>query len=43
MTVYRLGAGSPAVLFAAGEFANGVWGFYRPEASMRKFLLDFRV
>lgn len=43
MAVYRLGAKSPVVLFAAGEFANGVWGFYRPEGSMRKFQLDFRV
>lgn len=43
MTVYRVGARSPVVLFAAGEFANGVWGFYRPKESMREFLSDFRV
>lgn len=28
MSVYRVRGSSPEVLFAAGEFSNGVWGFY---------------
>jgi len=26
--VYRVRHSSPEMLFAAGEFSNGVWGFY---------------
>lgn len=29
MIVYRLEC-APTVVFAAGEFSNGVWGFYEP-------------
>ncbi len=39
MTVYRLAQTRPPVFFAAGEFSNGVWGFYEPADSMRDFLL----
>jgi hypothetical protein len=31
MDVYRTSEG--AVDFAAGEFSNGVWGFFEPEAA----------
>ncbi|MCC3160804.1 hypothetical protein LJ737_26440 [Hymenobacter sp. 15J16-1T3B] len=31
--VYRLGPPEAPVLFAAGEFSNGVWGFYAPAAA----------
>lgn len=31
MFVYEL-AKSPSVRFAAGEFSNGVWGFFVPES-----------
>jgi hypothetical protein len=30
MDVYELDAGGRTVTFAAGEFSNGVWGFYVP-------------
>lgn len=30
MHVYTLAGTEPAVRFAAGEFSNGVWGFYVP-------------
>lgn len=40
MSAYRLVGVEPVVLFAAGEFSNGVWGFYEPSESMRKFLLS---
>ena len=30
MEVYALRAGDGTVRFAAGEFSNGVWGFYVP-------------
>jgi hypothetical protein len=30
MDVYELRAGGKAARFAAGEFSNGVWGFYIP-------------
>jgi hypothetical protein len=30
MNVYEIRAVSPAVVFAAGEFSNGVWGFFMP-------------
>jgi len=30
MSVYEIRAVSPAVVFAAGELSNGVWGFFRP-------------
>lgn len=30
VNVYEIRAVSPAVVFAAGELSNGVWGFYRP-------------
>lgn len=29
MFVYQLET-APAVIFAAGEFSNGVWGFFQP-------------
>jgi hypothetical protein len=28
MWIYRVHGSSPEVLFAAGEFSNGLWGFY---------------
>jgi hypothetical protein len=37
---YRLVGVEPVVLFAAGEFSNGVWGFYEPTDRMRRFLLS---
>ncbi|GAA2241296.1 hypothetical protein GCM10010413_49540 [Promicromonospora sukumoe] len=37
---YRLAGVEPVVLFAAGEFSNGVWGFYEPTDRMRRFLLS---
>lgn len=39
LSVYRLSGLGPAAYFAAGEFSNGVWGFYEPTKSMRNFLL----
>lgn len=30
MSVYEVAGSDPAVRFAAGEFSNGVWGFYVP-------------
>jgi hypothetical protein len=30
MSVYEVADSDPAVRFAAGEFSNGVWGFYVP-------------
>lgn len=27
---FELRAAGGAVVFAAGEFSNGIWGFYRP-------------
>ena len=30
MCVYELRSGGKSVKFAAGEFSNGVWGFYVP-------------
>jgi hypothetical protein len=30
MWVYELRSGGKTVKFAAGEFSNGVWGFYVP-------------
>lgn len=30
MNVYVVGGADPPVRFAAGEFSNGVWGFYVP-------------
>ena len=33
MEVYELHANSKIVKFAAGEFSNGVWGFYIPRLS----------
>jgi hypothetical protein len=39
MNVYRFSELDPAVFFAAGEFSNGVWGFYEPTETMRDFLL----
>lgn len=39
MSVYKFSEVDPAVLFAAGEFSNGVWGSYEPTATMRDFLL----
>jgi len=32
MTLYRLDC-APDVMFAAGEFSNGVWGFFAPVAA----------
>lgn len=40
MSAYRLAGVEPVVLFAAGEFSNGVWGFYEPTDRMRRFLLS---
>ena len=31
MNVYDLAGTDPPVRFAAGEFSNGVWGFYVPD------------
>lgn len=31
-TIYELVGGGKTVRFAAGEFSNGVWGFYRENA-----------
>lgn len=31
MSVYRVAGSAGEVTFAAGEFSNGVWGFYVPE------------
>ena len=31
MWVYELRSGREAVKFAAGEYSNGVWGFYVPD------------
>jgi hypothetical protein len=31
MFVYEAFGSEPPVVFAAGEFSNGVWGFYVPE------------
>jgi hypothetical protein len=28
MTVYEVAGSAPSVRFAAGEFSNGVWGFF---------------
>ena len=33
MSIYRLPVGEGAVEFAAGEFSNGVWGFFTMEPS----------
>ena len=30
MWVYEVKGSAPRVLFAAGEFSNGVWGFFVP-------------
>jgi len=30
MWIYELRVDNEAVMFAAGEFSNGVWGFYVP-------------
>lgn len=30
MSVYEVAGSDPAARFAAGEFSNGVWGFYVP-------------
>lgn len=32
MWIYELRANGETVKFAAGEFSNGVWGFFVPEA-----------
>jgi hypothetical protein len=28
MAVYEVAGAQPRIVFAAGEFSNGVWGFY---------------
>jgi hypothetical protein len=38
MLVYTLAATNPEVRFAAGEFSNGVWGFYVPRLGGRSSL-----
>jgi hypothetical protein len=30
MFTYRIAGANPPVIFAAGEFSNGVWGFFVP-------------
>ncbi len=30
MTVYEVAGSAPPIRFAAGEFSNGVWGFFVP-------------
>jgi hypothetical protein len=30
MFTYEVAGSSPSITFAAGEFSNGVWGFYAP-------------
>ena len=35
MFVYELDGPAGPLKFAAGEFSNGVWGFYVPEAAGR--------
>lgn len=30
MFVYEVAVGARTITFAAGEFSNGVWGFFRP-------------
>jgi hypothetical protein len=35
MWTYRVDASESAVEFAAGEFSNGVWGFFIPDRSRR--------
>lgn len=32
MDVYEIAFGGQTITFAAGEFSNGVWGFYVPAA-----------
>jgi hypothetical protein len=32
MTTYRIDGAETAVNFAAGEFSNGAWGFFGPQA-----------
>jgi len=39
--VYVVRSATGPTFFAAGELSNGVWGFYRPSASMQAFLLRF--
>jgi hypothetical protein len=29
--IYEIPIGSLRIVFAAGEFSNGIWGFYVPE------------
>lgn len=38
MSVYRLERSQPPIYFAAGEFSNTVWGFFRPTAETRRRL-----
>jgi hypothetical protein len=35
MFTYEVAASDPPIVFAAGEFSNGVWGFFVPEAPAR--------
>jgi hypothetical protein len=30
MSIYEVAGSAPPIQFAAGEFSNGVWGFYIP-------------
>ena len=32
MTVYEMNGADGPIRFAAGEFSNGVWGFFVPDA-----------
>lgn len=34
-TVYEFEGADPPVVFAAGEYSNGVWGFFVPEPPPR--------
>jgi hypothetical protein len=30
MSIYEVTGSAPSIRFAAGEFSNGVWGFFVP-------------
>ena len=36
MFTYEVTGSNPRIVFAAGEFSNGVWGFYVPVSSERQ-------
>lgn len=43
MSVYKVCDAGSITFFAAGEFSNGVWGFYLPADSMKDFLQRFHT